>query len=151
FPEVCRLFFRYLFKRDREVQNSTRGVHPMTAFFAGLGGCVGIGNVVAITTAVQIGGPGAIFWMWLTAIIGSLVKYSEVFLGIRYRVSSKDNSFSGGPMYFLTHAIHPWAATLFCVLMCVYGVEIFQFSVVTNSISYNFGFDKMIVTFALLA
>src|SRR5262249_50646367 len=83
FPEVCKLFFRFLFKRDQQVQSTTHGVPPMTAFFAGLGGCVGIGNVVAITTAVQIGGPGAIFWMWLTAIIGSLVKYSEVFLGIR--------------------------------------------------------------------
>lgn len=122
----------------------------MTAFFAGLGGCVGIGNVVAITTAVQLGGPGAIFWMWITAILGSLVKYSEVFLGIRFRVPSKDNSFSGGPMYYLRRAFAPWAATLFCVLMCLYGVEIFQFSVVTNSISYNFGFDKTFVTLALL-
>jgi AGCS family alanine or glycine:cation symporter len=53
-------------------------------------------------------------------------------------------------MFFLTKAFAPWASTLFCVLMCLYGVEIFQFSVVTNSISYNFGFDKTIVTLFLL-
>jgi AGCS family alanine or glycine:cation symporter len=122
----------------------------MAAFFAGLGGCVGIGNVVAITTAVQIGGPGSVFWMWVTAIVGSLVKYSEVFLGIRYRVPSKDNSFIGGPMYFLAKGLSPVAATFFCIFMCIYGVEIFQFSVVTNSISHNFGLDKTIVTIVLL-
>jgi len=151
FPEVCKVFLGFLRQRDRSDEMGSRGVHPITAFFAGLGGCVGIGNVVAITTAVQIGGPGAIFWMWITAIIGSLVKYSEVFLGIRFRVPTKGNSFTGGPMYYLSKAFKPWASYAFCILMCLYGVEIFQFSVVTNSISHNFGFDKTLVTLALLA
>ena len=154
FPEVCKIFLSFLFKRNSADQDSTaetRGISPMSAFFAGLGGCVGIGNVVAIATAVQIGGPGAIFWMWVTAVIGSLIKYAEVFLGIRFRVQTKDNSFSGGPMYFLRRAIGPWAGSVFCVLMCIYGVEIFQFSVVTNSLAHNFDFDKTAVTLVLLA
>ncbi len=151
FPYVCKIFLKYLFRRDVEADTTTnRGIHPMTAFFAGLGGCVGIGNVVAITTAVQIGGPGAIFWMWMAAVIGSILKYSEVFLGIRYRIPSKDNSFSGGPMHFLNRAFKPWAGKVFCVLMCIYGVEIFQFSVVTNSIACNFNFDITTVTLVLL-
>lgn len=152
FPYVFKTFFRFLFRRDKQADCATnRGLHPMTAFFAGLGGCVGVGNIVAITTAVQIGGPGSIFWMWLTAIIGSLIKYAEVFLGIQYRQPSKDNSFSGGPMYFLSRAISPVAGTAFCVLMCIYGVEVFQFSVVTHSLADNFDLNKTVVTLVLLA
>ncbi len=149
FGDVCRIFGRCLFGKQTVQDNG--GISPMSAFFAGLGGCVGIGNVVAITTAVQIGGPGACLWMWLTAIIGSLVKYSEVYLGIRFRIKMKDNSYSGGPMHFLAKAFNPTIAGIFCILMCIYGVEIFQFSVVTNSISHNFGFDKTLVTLVLLA
>lgn len=152
FPHVCRIFFRFLFRRDKEATTRENpGVNPMTAFFAGLGGCVGIGNVVAITTAVQIGGPGAVFWMWVAAIVGSLVKYAEVYLGFRFRILKDDKSFSGGPMHFLEKAFSPVASTIFCLLMCVYGVEIFQFSVVTNSIAHNFDLDKTLVTLAVLA
>ncbi len=114
FPHIVAHFLRVLFRKDQEGQTSnSRGLSPLSLFFAGLGGCVGIGNVVAITTAVQIGGPGAIFWMWVTAVIGSLIKYSEVFLGIRFRVPTNDNSFSGGPMYFLSRAFSPfWGGAL---------------------------------------
>lgn len=152
FPEIFSLFFHFLFRRSESSDtNEKGGVHPIMAFFAGLGGCVGIGNVVAIATAVQIGGPGAVFWMWMTAIVGSLVKYSEVFLGIRYRVKDAVNGFRGGPMFFLKKALGPMSATAFCILMCIYGVEVFQFSVVTHSISSNFSVDNTLVTFGLLA
>lgn len=151
FPEVFRLFFHYLFKKSDRKKGVASGVHPMTAFFAGLGGSVGIGNVVAIATAVQIGGPGAVFWMWITAIIGSLVKYSEVFLGLRYRVADADVGFRGGAMYYLKRAIGPWAGIAFCFLMCIYGIELFQFSVMTHTISTNFAIDNTLVTLILLA
>jgi len=157
FPQICSLFLGYLFKKQTNANASNAelddqpGVHPISAFFAGLGGCVGIGNIVAITTAVQIGGPGAVFWMWVTAIVGSLIKYSEVFLGIRYRVQDGKNGYSGGPMYFLQKAFGSWASRFFCILMCLYGVEVYQFSVVTHSISQNFALNNTFVTIVLLA
>ncbi|MBS0654709.1 MAG: sodium:alanine symporter family protein [Verrucomicrobia bacterium] len=151
FPRICKMFVRLLFNKGVLVDESTtRGVHPLTAFFAGLGGSVGIGNVVAITTAVQIGGPGAVFWMWLAAIAGSLVKYGEVFLGIHHRVPNKEGCFTGGPMIFLRKALGTWAGVLFCVLMSLYGVEIFQFTVVASSISSCTGFDKVPVAIGLI-
>jgi AGCS family alanine or glycine:cation symporter len=150
FPQICSTFFRFLLKKDEASTSSQSGVSPMTAFFAGLGGCVGIGNLVAVTTAVQIGGPGAVFWMWCAAIVGSILKYAEVFLGIRYRVECQKNGFRGGPMYILSKRFAPWVGSLFCVLMCLYGVEIFQFSVITSSVSSNFGMDKLVVTLGLL-
>jgi alanine or glycine:cation symporter, AGCS family len=126
------------------------GIHPLKAFFACIGGSVGVGNVVGVTTAIQIGGPGALFWLWVTAIAGAVVKYSEVYLGIKHRVSNQQGGYHGGPMYFLQQAWNKlWVAQLVCVLLCIYGVEIFQFSVVTKSVSTNFGWNIYLVVGAL--
>lgn len=158
FPQVVQIFFSFLLNKDKRSSpaGSAVGIHPLKVFFACVGGCVGIGNIVGITTAVQLGGPGAIFWVWVTAIIGSLVKYSEVYLGMRHRVQIEGNNaqekgFRGGPMYFLQKAFSgSWASKLFCVLMCLYGVEIYQFSVMTSSVSQNLGFPKVYVALAFL-
>ncbi|MDB6080812.1 MAG: dagA [Chlamydiia bacterium] len=154
FPAIVKTFFSYLFKTDPNAGST--GIHPIKAFFAGIGGAVGIGNIVGVATAVQLGGPGAIFWIWVTAMIGALVKYSEVYLGMRHRVekgTGGEKVYRGGPMYVLARAFkgHPWVVKLFCVLLCIYGVEIFQFSVMTSSISENFGFSKMYVALIFLA
>src|SRR5476649_33714 len=68
FPYVVKTFIGFL----RLKQTDQRGVHPLKAFFACVGGCVGVGNIAAICTAVQIGGPGALFWIWVTAIVGMI-------------------------------------------------------------------------------
>lgn len=118
------------------------GVHPLKVFFTCIGGCMGIGNVVAVCTAAQIGGPGALFWIWITALAGMILKYSEVYLGVRHRVSDGKGGFRGGPMYYLQRAYKsPWIPKAVCLLLCVYGVEIYQFSVVTDSISTNLHID----------
>jgi alanine or glycine:cation symporter, AGCS family len=145
-PTVFRTFFGFLrFKSDGI------GVHPLKAFFAAVGGCVGIGNIVGICTAVQWGGPGALLWIWVTATLGMIIKYSEVYLGLRHRVKNKQGGYSGGPMYFLTKAFNnQWIAPVVCILLCVYGVEVYQFSVVTASISTNFGLNSYLVIAVLL-
>lgn len=128
-----------------------KGISPLRAFFASIGGGVGVGNVVGVCTAVQIGGPGALFWIWITALVGATVKYGEVFLGMRYRVPNVQGGYSGGPMYYLRQVVNkPWISGLVCVLLCLYGVEIFQFSVVTNSISTNLGINYYAVAAVFL-
>lgn len=151
FSHVVKTFLTLLTKKDTD--SNAPGIPPLKAFFACVGGCVGIGNIVGVTTAVQLGGPGALFWVWITAIIGSLIKYAEVYLGMRFRVpSEKGQGYRGGPMYFLAKAFtQSWVLKLFCVLLCLYGVEIYQFSVMTSSISENFGFSKPYVALTLLA
>lgn len=147
-PAVIKTFFSLLFSRDQ----SNRGVHPMQAFFAGVGGCVGVGNVVGICTAVQLGGPGALFWIWVTAIVGGMVKYAEVYLGLRYRQANGKGSYNGGPMYFLQRVFKSsWPPVIVCLLLCVYGVEIYQFSIVKDSLVHNWGINQYFVTFTLLA
>ena len=148
FPTVVRTFFSF-FRRDKV--NQTDGVPPLKALFACIGGCVGIGNIVGICTAVQLGGPGALFWIWITAIVGSMLKYAEVYLGLKYRVVNDKGEYSGGPMYFLRRVFKSsFVPNLVCFFLCIYGVEVYQFSVVVNSVSTNLEINPFIVIFVLL-
>lgn len=137
-PVIIKNFFS-VFKGS---QTNEHGISPLKVFFASIGGGVGVGNVVGVCTAVQIGGPGALFWIWMTALVGALVKYGEVYLGMKFRISDDNGGFTGGPMYYLRHVVDkPWISTVVCILLCLYGVEIFQFSVLTNSVSTNLGWN----------
>lgn len=145
-PYVIKTFFSFF--RIRQTDN---GVHPLKAFFACVGGAIGVGNIVGICTAVQIGGPGSLFWIWLTAIAGMILKYSEVFLGLLYRESNGEGGYNGGPMYFLQKVFKGrLVPKIVCLLLCVYGVEVYQFSVVTTTISYNFNINHLTITLVLL-
>lgn len=146
-PTVFKTFFGFLKFRNPE----HGGIHPLKAFFAAVGGCVGIGNIVAICTAVQLGGPGSLFWIWITALAGMILKYSEVYLGLRYRVPNGEGGYNGGPMYFLQKAFKArWIPGLICVLLCIYGVEVYQFSVISTSITTNLGINTYFVTASLI-
>lgn len=146
FPHIFRTFLKSL-----TTKHEGSGVHPLKAFFTCIGGCMGIGNVVAVCTATQIGGPGALFWIWITAIVGMILKYSEVYLGVRHRVSDGKGSYRGGPMYFLQKVFKKTLMPkIVCILLCIYGVEIYQFSVVTENISANFEVNKYAVALILI-
>lgn len=92
---------------------------------ATLAATLGTGNIVGVSTAVALGGPGAIFWCWLTGILGMATTYAECFLGVLYRRKSSDGTYLGGPMYALEYGLHKkWLAVLFCIftLIASYGV-----------------------------
>ena len=147
-PQIVKTFLYFL----RQKGDGERGIHPLKAFFASTGGMIGIGNVVGVTTAVQLGGPGALFWLWIAGTIGSVVKYCEIYLGLKYRVKNDRGSYDGGPMYFLKKAFKsPLIPTAICVLLCIYGVEIYQFSVITQSVSTNWHIPSVVVLGVLLA
>lgn len=150
FGPILRSFCSFFQKKARS-ETVTTGIHPLKAFFAAIGGCIGIGNIVGISTAVQIGGPGALFWTWVGGFAGMLIQYSEVYLGMLHRVKNKEGSYDGGPMYFLPIAFKgKWIAPVICVLLSFYGVEIFMFNVMVDSISVNWGFNEYLVTAILL-
>ncbi len=136
----------------RTHKKQERGMHPIKTFYAAIGGCIGIGNIVGICTAVQIGGPGALFWTWIAGFLGMLIQYSEVFLGMRYREKNDQGSYDGGPMYFLPKAYRGnWVAILVSLLLCIYGVEVFMFNVMADSIAVNWHINKVLVVGVLLA
>jgi alanine or glycine:cation symporter, AGCS family len=146
-PNIFKTFFHFLGVKG----DGSRGIHPLKAFFASTGGMIGIGNVVGIVTAIQFGGPGALLWVWVAGIIGAIVKYSEIYLGFKFRVENKEGGYDGGPMYFLKQAFKlRWIPLGVAFLLCIYGVEIYQFSVITESISSNWHIPRAFVVGILL-
>lgn len=146
-PRICKTFFQFLGANHK----GERGVHPLKAFFASTGGMIGIGNVVGIVTAVQIGGPGALVWVWIAGIIGAIVKYCEIYLGFKFRIENLEGGYDGGPMYFLKKAFKtPLLPLAVAGLLCVYGVEIYQFSVIAESITSNWHIPRGVVIGVLL-
>jgi len=76
-------------------------ITPFQALMTSLASTVGNGNIAGVATAIASGGPGAVFWMWMTAIVGMATKYSEAVLAVNYRKTAEDGSMSGGPMYYI--------------------------------------------------
>lgn len=147
FPSILRTFREFFRQRSQNV----RGVHPLKAFFASVGGMIGIGNVVGIVTAVQIGGPGALFWVWVTAFIGSIIKYAEIYLGLTYRVRNQSGGYDGGPIYYLKAAFKSRLLPIaVAILLCIYGVEIYQFRVIADSLSKNWHVNQYAVIAGIL-
>jgi AGCS family alanine or glycine:cation symporter len=130
---------------------SSRGIHPIRLYFASVSGMVGLGNVVGIITAVMIGGPGALLWLWIGNFPSMLVKYAEIYLGIRYRVPNDQGGYDGGPMFYLKKAFKGKTIPLLAsILLCIYGVEVFQFDVVADIITTTFNLNKIFVIALLL-
>jgi alanine or glycine:cation symporter, AGCS family len=131
---------------------TTMGVAPLRAFFSSIGGCIGIGNLVAVCSAIQIGGPGSLVWMWVAAFLGMLIKYAEVYLGCRYRVvNEKTGAYDGGPMYYLQKVFKTsLMPMLVAVLLALYGTETYMFNVVTDSLVSNWHLDRTWIIAGLL-
>ena len=82
---------------------------------------VGTGNIVGVATAIAAGGPGAIFWMWVSAFFGMMTKYAEIVLGIYFRHKNEEGEWVGGPMYYIEKGLHQkWLSILFCVF-CLFA------------------------------
>ena len=82
-----------------------KGKTSFRAVCTALAGTVGTGNVAGVAGAIALGGPGALFWMWISAFFGMATKYAEVVLAVRYREKGDDGSFRGGPMYYIRHGM----------------------------------------------
>jgi AGCS family alanine or glycine:cation symporter len=96
---------------------------PFQALTTAMSGAVGTGNIGGVALAIWTGGPAAIFWMWITAIFGMTTKFVEVTLGHKYRTKLEDGSISGGPMYYIEHALNmKWVAILFAFLMMITAI-----------------------------
>jgi len=86
------------------------------ALAAALSATIGTGNIAGVATAISLGGPGAVFWMWVTALIGMATKYTSCSLALKYRRLNPDGSVSGGPMYFLAKGLkRPWLGGIFAL------------------------------------
>ena len=90
---------------DRNDADGAGDITQYQALTTALAATVGVGNIVGVATAISIGGPGALFWMWITGLLGMASKYSEAFLGVRFRVADAKGKVSGGPQRYLSQGI----------------------------------------------
>ena len=109
--------FRQLFKGRK---GSGEGeISPFNALMTALSSTVGTGNIAGVATAIGIGGPGALFWMWCTALVGLATKYSEAVLAVNYRETDELGKKVGGPMYYIKNGLGPkwkWLGVAFAYL-----------------------------------
>jgi len=87
-------------------------IPPFRALMTSLSATIGTGNIAGVATAMTLGGPGALFWMWLTALFGMAMKYAEAVLAVRFREQDDRGGFSGGPMYYIKNGLGPRYAIL---------------------------------------
>ena len=138
---------RYLFQRDA---NKGKGdVSSFAALCTALAATIGTGNIVGVATAVQAGGPGAIFWMWLVALLGMATKYAECLLAVKYRVRDRNGFMAGGPMYYIERGLGlKWLARLFAVfgvLVAFFGIGTFpQVNAITHAMQDTFNIPIII-------
>lgn len=109
--------------RDKSVVRSGdhKAISQFQALATALAATVGTGNIVGVATAITAGGPGAVFWMWVSAFFGMMTKYAEIVLGIYFRHKNEEGEWVGGPMYYIEKGLHQkWLSILFCVF-CLFA------------------------------
>ncbi|TDQ58137.1 AGCS family alanine or glycine:cation symporter [Mesocricetibacter intestinalis] len=132
----------YLFRKERG--NQQKGdVSAFAALCTALSATIGTGNIVGVATAIQAGGPGAMFWMWLVALLGMATKYAECLLAIKYRVRDKNGFMAGGPMYYIERGLGlKWLAKFFAVfgvMVAFFGIGTFpQVNAITHAMQDTF-------------
>ena len=119
-------------------------ISPFQAVTTALAATVGTGNIAGVTGAIVVGGPGAVFWMWISAFFGMITKYSEVVLAVKYREKNEKGDWVGGPMYYIKNGLGSkfnWLAILFCLLgsFAAFGIgNMTQVNTIANSIDNVF-------------
>ena len=118
FPNALRTFLKQ-FSNNKGNRN---GVSPYQALCTALAATVGTGNLAGVAGAIAIGGPGAVFWMWICALLGMVTKFAEATLAVRFRKYNKKGEYVGGPMYIIRHGMGEkwtWLAVVYCFFAVV--------------------------------
>lgn len=119
---VLKNTFLKMFKKDVQGEGE---ITPFQAVATALAATVGTGNIAGVATAIALGGPGAIFWMWVSAIFGMTTKFGEVVLAVKYREKTDDGRFVGGPMYYIQNGLKwKWLAIIFSIFgaLAAFGI-----------------------------
>ena len=123
---------------------------PFQAVTTALAGTVGTGNIAGVTGAIFVGGPGAVFWMWVSAFFGMCTKYSEIALAMKFRNTGADGVHKGGPMYYIENGLGrswKWLAVIFAILggLASFGIgNIAQSSEIASAMNGLFGIDPLV-------
>ena len=137
---------RLAFSKERSGKGD---ISHFGALMTALAATVGMGNIAGVSTAVALGGPGAIFWMWMTGLVGMATKYSESFLAVKYRQVNEHGEISGGPMYYLEHGLgQKWLAICFATFgsLAAFGIgNMIQANTAATAVVESLGSSKFSV------
>jgi AGCS family alanine or glycine:cation symporter len=124
FSKLFHALYLALIKR-KEDDAEPGDITHFEALMTALSATVGTGNIAGVATAIAVGGPGALFWMWVTGLVGMATKYSEAVLAVKYRVTDENGEMSGGPMYYISKGLkQSWlgAVFAFCASFAAFGI-----------------------------
>jgi len=141
------------FSKGREDEKSEGDISHFQALMTALSATVGVGNIAGVATAIAAGGPGALFWMWITGLVGMATKYSEAVLAIKYREKDKFGTMSGGPMYYISKGLGMkrlgWLFALFASI-AAFGIgNMVQSNSVAHALESDFGVSPWITGIVL--
>ncbi len=129
-----------LLKKEPAVKNGR--LSPFQAVTTALAGTMGVGNIAGVATALVAGGPGSVFWMWISAFFGMMSKYAEIYLAVKFRRTGRGRVY-GGPMYYIEDGLHSkWLACIFALLCALFAVTVgnlTQTNAVSTSMLEEFG------------
>ena len=148
------LYFALIVRREKGAEGD---ISHFQALMTALAATVGTGNIVGVATAIATGGPGALFWMWMTGLVGMATKFSEALLSVKYRVTDERGDQCGGPMYYLANGIKgKWLGKtlgfLFALFATVasFGIgNMVQSNSVADALQTSFGYEKWVTGLVL--
>ena len=144
----------------RKEEGAEGDISHFQALMTALAATVGTGNIVGVATAISLGGPGALFWMWMTGLFGMATKYSEALLSVKYRVTDDNGEQAGGPMYYLERGVGGGLGRTLAVAFAVFGAvaafgigNMVQSNSVATAVNDAFGIENWVtgVVLALAA
>ena len=128
---------------------SSCGISQFQALSTALAATIGTGSIAGVATAIFYGGPGAVFWMWISALLGMMTGCAEKTLSVRYRIRASNGIWQGGPMYYMERGLRakPLAVvfSLFCILETLVGGNLVQSNSIATALEVSFHFDRLTV------
>ncbi|MCX4029219.1 sodium:alanine symporter family protein [Endozoicomonas sp. SM1973] len=149
------LAFKLLWGGRKESKEAGE-ISPFNALMTSLSATIGTGNIAGVATAITLGGPGALFWMWCTALVGMATKYGEAVCAVKYREKDKNGNHVGGPMYYIKNGLPKswlWLGTTFAVLGSITGFGMgntVQANSVANALQENFSISPAVTGIVMM-
>ena len=150
FMSIARIPFGFrLLWKGRIPGDDAGEISPFNALMTSLSATIGTGNIAGVATAIFLGGPGAMFWMWMTALVGMATKYDEAVCAVQFREQDENGNYVGGPMYYIKNGMGEkwkWLATLFAIFAAIAGFGIgntVQSNSVADALHTNFGLPQV--------
>ncbi|MBM7071885.1 sodium:alanine symporter family protein [Shewanella sp. 202IG2-18] len=140
-------------EKDKDVKGE---ISPFNALMTSLSATIGTGNIAGVATAIFLGGPGALFWMWVTALVGMATKYAEAVLAVKYRETDANGEHIGGPMYYIKNGLKSkwsWLGGAFALFGSIAGFGIgntVQANSVANALESTFGISPIVTGIVLM-